>query len=438
MVGRKKKVLYIAHGHPDFSPGGGEWAAYYMYQSMKDSEEYEPYFLARSGEKRLQHQGCWLARDEKDDHASLLFSTGNHYDYFFESAISFSGHSSVFHLDLRDYLLYLKPDIVHFHHYVHLGVDLLLFVKGVLPEAKILLTLHEYGAICANKGAMIKTETGVLCFGASIAKCAQCFPDRQPRDFFLREQFFKTNFSVVDLFLSPSHFLKQRYVEWGLEADRIIVMDNGRPLWPKGERAVRHPEQPFVAAFFGQIVFHKGVDVFLEAAAEYRRLRRQAHRAGEKFPEIRFAVHGVKGNLPAKLRKRIEELMDSCQDVVQVHGAYDSRHMPDLLRPVDCIVIPSKWWENSPLTVQEAFMAGVPIVCSKLGGLAEKVTDRVNGLHFLMGDPFDLLDRILELARSPELYGRLVRGIPEVMSDREMALRVHAIYRELMATQDHS
>ena len=52
---QKKRVLYIAHGHPDFSYGGAEWAAYYMYQSMKDSDTYEPFFLARYD--KTKHNG---------------------------------------------------------------------------------------------------------------------------------------------------------------------------------------------------------------------------------------------------------------------------------------------------------------------------------------------------------------------------------------------
>ncbi len=106
--------------------------------------------------------------------------------------------------------------------------------------------------------------------------------------------------------------------------------------------------------------------------------------------------------------------------------------MQDLLSRVDCVVVPSVWWENSPLVIQEAFLAGVPVICSNIGGMAEKVKDRVNGLHFAVGDHFDLLDRILELAGSPELYARLVQGIPEILSDHEMARRFSVIYDGLL------
>ena len=40
---------------------------------------------------------------------------------------------------------------------------------------------------------------------------------------------------------------------------------------------------------------------------------------------------------------------------------------------IDWVVVPSRWWENSPLVIQEAFMHGRPVICSGIGGMAEKV-----------------------------------------------------------------
>jgi len=55
---------------------------------------------------------------------------------------------------------------------------------------------------------------------------------------------------------------------------------------------------------------------------------------------------------------------------------------------VDWVVVPSIWWENSPLVIQEAFAHGRPVICSDIGGMAEKVAHEKNGLHFRANDPF--------------------------------------------------
>jgi glycosyltransferase involved in cell wall biosynthesis len=64
----------------------------------------------------------------------------------------------------------------------------------------------------------------------------------------------------------------------------------------------------------------------------------------------------------------------------------------------DWVVIPSIWWENSPVVIQEAALAGRPVLCSRIGGMAEKVQDGVTGLHFEAGSVADLAGRIEQIA----------------------------------------
>jgi glycosyltransferase involved in cell wall biosynthesis len=79
---------------------------------------------------------------------------------------------------------------------------------------------------------------------------------------------------------------------------------------------------------------------------------------------------------------------------VSLFGPYQHADLPALLRGVDWMVIPSTWWENSPLVIQEARVVGVPILASNIGGMAEKVRGGVDGLHFLAGSSLDLAAKI--------------------------------------------
>src|SRR3546814_20297168 len=67
------------------------------------------------------------------------------------------------------------------------------------------------------------------CHGATLDSCRRCFPAVPPERFVMREQYIKTAFSLVDMFVSPSHFLRRRFIEWGLPAERIKVIANGSP-----------------------------------------------------------------------------------------------------------------------------------------------------------------------------------------------------------------
>ena len=431
MSSSKIRVLYISHGHPDFDKGGAELAAYYMYKSMKDSDVYEPFFLARTDKYEFTVPGTSLFVHDDDDHCIFLYSGGPSYDYFFDTAVWET-------LDLRavgyykEVLQEIQPQIIHFHHFHHLGADFISYAKQLLPDVRIFMTLHEMIAICPHYGSMLTKGKMKLCIKSSPHKCKMCFPEKPLRDFLLRERWFKFHFAHVEKFIPPSEFLKSRYVEWGLEEERIKVIDYGRPIWPRPERPQRKEGQPLVVGFFGQIVFHKGADVVLRAAAEYLRRKKIEEESSisqsELLPEIRFVMHGAL-KLPKKKSEEFEELLDECKEIVTYQGPYDMDRMQDLYKGVECSIVPSLWWENSPLTIQEAFMAGIPVLCSNVGGMAEKVTDRVNGLHFLVGNHFDLLDKLIELANSPTLYNKLVEGIPSIMSEEEMAERMHELYR---------
>src|SRR5690606_22752750 len=95
---------------------------------------------------------------------------------------------------------------------------------------------------------------------------------------------------------------------------------------------------------------------------------------------------------------------------------------------------PSLWFENSPLTIHEAFQGGVPVVVTDLGGMAELLRDG-GGLLFRRGDPADLARVLARLADEPSLFHSLRASIPPVKSIETNAGEMDAIYRELLASR---
>ena len=61
-------------------------------------------------------------------------------------------------------------------------------------------------------------------------------------------------------------------------------------------------------------------------------------------------------------------------------GPYELTELAQRMRKVDWVVVPSIWWENSPMVIQEAFVYGKPVICAGIGGMAEKVRDGVDAL----------------------------------------------------------
>jgi glycosyltransferase involved in cell wall biosynthesis len=102
------------------------------------------------------------------------------------------------------------------------------------------------------------------------------------------------------------------------------------------------------------------------------------------------------------------------------------------LSEADLCIVPSIWLETGPLVVLEAFAAGVPVVGSRLGGIAELVRDGTDGMLFAPGDSMDLSRIIQTLAGDRARLSALKRGVhqPRTMSD--VARDTAAVYEQLL------
>jgi glycosyltransferase involved in cell wall biosynthesis len=98
--------------------------------------------------------------------------------------------------------------------------------------------------------------------------------------------------------------------------------------------------------------------------------------------------------------------------------------------------VPSVWWENSPLVIQEAFFHRRPVICSDVGGMAEKVRDGVDGIHFRVGDAFSLARAFEKATSSRRLWRSLRKGIREPYRMDAHIARLLDTYRELVGQRE--
>ncbi len=445
----KRKVLFISHNHPKVRPGGAEAYAYELHRAFRESPDWEPTFVARSGPPLSRsgrpHPGtCFTPVDGAEDE---YFVYGEDYDFdWFLGTMRFS--KEFFTKHFREFLLALHPDVVHFQHTLFLGYDLLREVRNTLPEAPILYTLHEFLPICHNNGQMIRTMDQDPCTHDSPRRCNECFPSISPQMFFLRKRFIQSQMDLVDLFVAPSAFLLERFVEWGLPREKIVLEEYGREINfrpPEPDQRERRDQ----LGFFGQLSAYKGIDVLLEAMREIRReempegsgslppavaQRLRTHRVASARPSGPYLrVHGANLDFQEHaFRDKFERLLEETRDNVTFVGKYKHDQLGALMGEVDWVVVPSIWWENSPLVIQEAFAHGKPVICSDLGGMAEKVSDGVNGLHFRVGDPRSLAKTIRRAIESPELWEELRGGIPRIYPMAEHLPVVSKLYERLL------
>ena len=169
----------------------------------------------------------------------------------------------------------------------------------------------------------------------------------------------------------------------------------------------------------------KGISVLIEAAKHLNKMNVRG---------ATIEIHGDYSNQPPTFQTAVIEALAEAGQSVVYHGAYDNPDVHRLMQRMDAIVVPSTWWENSPVVIQEAFANGKPVICSDIGGMAEKVVPGINGLHFAVGEAMSLARVILNLIDEPERLSNMTANMQRLVP-MEAALEAHLrLYRSLLPT----
>jgi glycosyltransferase involved in cell wall biosynthesis len=416
------KILLVSLYHPELVRGGAQQVCYELFKELSAREDMEPVLLAAidPSHKALYKSGARITGFDGRPNEFLYLSRD--YDYTWHKC-----GNRVLAESFAEFLQVVQPDVVHFHHFLLLGVDLITLTRRVLPHCRIIFTFHEFLSICDAYGHMLRLSDNALCTKASPVRCHQCFPDRRPEHFFLRELWFKRHLSAVDAFTVPSRFMIERYRSWGIEQARLHHVTNGQPDYSQGAMLTdtkRSKRNRF--GFFGQLVDNKGVWVLLDAV---KLLRSQG------FTDFQVEINGDNLQFASEARRNefnqfleAERKLPLEQRVATYAGPYSVDQLPHRMARVDWCVVPSVWWEIFGLVISEAWMFKRPVIASNVGGPAERITHGKDGLLFGVGDSSALADAIRRACTEKGLWDRLVQGIAPAITTQVMADGYVAIY----------
>jgi len=399
---------------------------------MRNQAGIDAALVCRAGDNgNGPRSGTLFSMVGEDEGQYFLHTTGYHYDWIYGTL----SDKEFLTRHVAGFVKAFDPDVVHFQHTQFMGYDLIRAVRQAAPNAGIVYTLNEYLPICHRDGQMVRTVDDKPCTHESPQRCHECFPHIASQTFFIRKRFIQSQMALVDTFIAPSQFLRDRYVDWGLDPAKVRVEEYGRlPVAARaGGSSRRFPDR---FAFLGQLSKYKGVDLAVramglvaeeepDAEATARGTRRAAR------PKPHLYMHGANLDVQrSEFQREFKELLDQATNVTLV-GKYAAKDLPQIMSEIDWVVVPSIWWENSPLVIQEAFMYGRPVICSDIGGMAEKVTDGVNGLHFRAGNVSSLAEVMTRAAGDRELWTRLASAPAPDYSMGHHAARVRELYARL-------
>jgi glycosyltransferase involved in cell wall biosynthesis len=366
------RILQIAHNHPRFHAGGTELAALALHRQAL-AQGMDSWFLGALDDTQIRpNQGTEMVALSDDGRESALYAAN--FRRFFLAQQDYFG----FQREFRAYLSEIRPTVVHIHHVLNFGLEALYVIRSTLPDAKIILTLHDYYLICANNGQLYKHDSKTRCEGPGLHECLKCFPAMNANDFAMRDLDIRNALSLVDRIVSPSHFLAEKFTAALPWIGDVTIVENGY-LGADIAPALRNTlSEEVVFGYFGNVSAVKGLADLLDAAdllAEQGESRFRVH------------VHGAQLFEDQKLAARMQKSAAALGARLGFFGAYRPEDMGMHMRGVDCLVFPSVWWENAPLVLYEALYHGRQVIAYPHGGGPEILRRYRAGILAERSDP---------------------------------------------------
>lgn len=260
---------------------------------------------------------------------------------------------------LKKALRIFEPDIIHIHNYIEFSPAIFKVLGKYKKEkkCKIIMTHHTYNYICTNDSLYNYTKEEICekcmgkynctilkdnCSGSKIVSIAK----------YIQKNMFKAlDKGIIDCHISPSVFLKDKLLKafpdlkveviYNPCLDKIISIEELKKIEKKNK-----------LVFFGRVNREKNIDVFLKAFCETE-------------VDMDFYIIG-EGNLSDEIEKNISD-----KRVYIIRRFLNTSELYNVIKDAKFFVLPSKWYENSPVSIVEAIHLGMIPIVSNIGGMKE-------------------------------------------------------------------
>jgi glycosyltransferase involved in cell wall biosynthesis len=359
----------------------------------------------------------------------------------------------------KELLQELRPDILHVTHLINHTAALLDAVQDL--DIPAVATFTDFFGFCFN--ARLEAADGSLCSGPNpertncFACCAkigirkmnstlreQTLNRMAPliqwgcttyngvyklpilrhsklstllSDIKARPELLAERYGLYRAVIAPTRFLQAAYEKNGFTAAPIHKINFGVDL-DRGPKQIPSSSTPIRFGFIGQIAPHKGTSLLVEAFCRLPRGKSELH------------IYGAEGQAAAytqAMKKRCTNFP------VFFRGTFPAEKMRQVLNEMDFLVIPSIWYENSPLVLLNALASHTPVIVSDVEGMTEFLEQGKNGYAFARGS-IDDLERVMRLIlATPENSRQLSLTTNYSKTTLSMTEEVMEIYNSVLA-----
>ena len=183
-------------------------------------------------------------------------------------------------------------------------------------------------------------------------------------------------YDLVDLYICPSIFYKNKLTEAHFTKSKIIYLSNLLSIDYKYEKSNGVKDY---LLYLGRLSKEKGIFTLIDAI---------------KTTKKHLIILGT-GPLESELKSYVKNL--GLETNIEFLGFKKGKELENYVKEAKAVILPSEWYENCPYSAMEALAKGKPLIVSNLGGLPEFVDDGKNGFIFLAGDSDSLVSKINDL-----------------------------------------
>jgi glycosyltransferase involved in cell wall biosynthesis len=307
-----------------------------------------------------------------------------------------------------------NPDIVHVHN-IHSQLSPVIAQIAKKNNIPVVWTLHDYKLICP----------AYTCMDMQGNVCEDCFANPKPvvtkrciKDSMLGSYlgYFEANTwnrknieKSTSVFISPSKFLKNKMEQAGYNPSLIQQLynfaDKAKFSIPVVEKRNKN------CVYLGRLSKEKGIETLCKV-----------------FQNETNANLVIIGDGP--LKHELEKKYASKH--IHFIGFKPWKTIKDMLGNAVCMIIPSEWYENNPLTVIESFALGTPVIGARIGGIPELIDEGVNGFTFSPGDEKDLSLKINKMVSDASWNYKLIqKNASNIFSQDIYYNKLMSIYNEI-------
>jgi glycosyltransferase involved in cell wall biosynthesis len=232
-----------------------------------------------------------------------------------------------------------------------------------------------------------------------------------------RKHFLGSRMNKLNRVLVPTRLMESTLQRHGLEPERTVYLPYGlnlehiQPTYDKGET------EHLRVGYIGTLFEHKGVHLLLDAIKNH-------------LPEVNLTLD-VYGNL-TDYPDYVAQLKAIAQNDtrIQFRGTFPNQEIGNILTNLDVLIVPSIWYENTPLVVYSAQAAACPVIGTNVGGIAEAIAHEENGLLFEIGSVTGLAKAIDRLADDRKLLSTLSKAARRPLTIQEYVEALEEVYNQ--------